>query len=174
MIITIFGNARCVPASEEYETAYELGKELAKHHFTVCNGGYGGIMEASAQGAKAVTGKTIGVVIKSFFSKPNVYLDEIVEKNSLIERMMELIERGDAYIILRGGTGTLLEFAAVWELAHKQIMKEKPIVLLGDFWKPVVQLFENEKSFFNGGTITQYVTEVSSVEACVKLLQEKL
>lgn len=172
MTITIFGNARCISTSDEYETAYKLGKELAKNNFTICNGGYNGIMEASAKGAKEVGGKTIGVVIKSFFSKPNMYLDEIIENKSLIERMMELIERGDAYVILRGGTGTLLELAAVWELEHKRLMKEKPIILLGDFWKPVVQLFENEISFFNDGSITQYIRCVDSLEDCVKYIKE--
>jgi uncharacterized protein (TIGR00725 family) len=50
MIITVYGSSRPKFGEEEYQTAYELGKLLANSGFTVCNGGYGGTMEASAQG----------------------------------------------------------------------------------------------------------------------------
>ncbi|MBS4027089.1 MAG: LOG family protein [Ignavibacteriales bacterium] len=170
MTITIFGNARCIPNSEEYETAFQLGKELAKNNFTICNGGYGGIMEASAKGAKESRGKTIGVVTSVFSREPNPFLDEIIVKTNLIERMMKLIELADAYIVLPGGTGTLLEFAAVWEFVHKQLMKEKPIVVLGNFWMPVIDLFKNSPAFFDDGTITKYICAPKTIEECLTIL----
>ena len=171
-IITVFGNARVLPASEEYETAYQLGCALAKNNFTICNGGYGGIMEASAKGAKDNGGATIGVTVATFSLAHNEFLDEVIVKNSLIERMLKLVETGDAYIILPGGTGTLLEFATVWELEHKKLMEEKPIILLGNFWNPIVQLFENETGFFGEGKITDYVLQHSSANECAKFLKE--
>ena len=51
-VITIFGSSRPVKGDEEYQLAYEVGKQLSLAGFTVCNGGFGGIMEASARGAK--------------------------------------------------------------------------------------------------------------------------
>ena len=52
--------------------------------------------------------------------------------------MQTLIAQGDAYIILPGGTGTLLELSAVWELMSKGFVERRPLVLLGGFWEGVV------------------------------------
>ena len=48
----------------EYQRAVLMGRVLAENGFTVCTGGYGGIMEAVARGAKQVGGKTIAIVAK--------------------------------------------------------------------------------------------------------------
>ena len=174
MTITIFGNARCLENSEEYKTAEQLGKELAKKNFSICNGGYGGIMEASAKGAKEVSGKTVGVVSSIFSRSPNPFLDEVIVEPNLIERMFGLIERGDAYVVLPGGTGTLLELATVWEFEHKQLMLEKPIFVLGNFWKPVITMFDGDDGFFNDKKISAYIHCVSTIEECVERIDNSL
>jgi len=47
---------------------------------------------------------------------------------------------GQAYVVLPGGTGTLLELAKVWELKNKGFLNvRKPIILVGDFWKPLAE-----------------------------------
>jgi predicted Rossmann-fold nucleotide-binding protein len=47
--------------------------------------------------------------------------------------------------VLPGGTGTLLELAKVWELKNKGFIKEdKPIILAGGFWKPLVDLITSD------------------------------
>ena len=47
----------------------------------------------------------------------------------------------DGYVVFSGGTGTLLEFALVWEFKNKGFLKsDKPIILVGEFWKPLVEL----------------------------------
>ena len=43
--ITVFGSAMPLLGDVEYETAYKLGKLLAKNGFNVVSGGYYGIME---------------------------------------------------------------------------------------------------------------------------------
>lgn len=169
-IITIFGSSRPLPGSSEYQTAYQLGKLIAEAGYIVCNGGYGGTMEASARGAIENGGKTIGVVTETFSPIANQYISQTIATKTLIERLMKLIELGDAYIVLKGATGTLLELAAVWELMNKQILKEKPIILLGSFWLPIVDIIKNE--LISEGFIisTKFITAVSSVDECIKLL----
>jgi len=49
-IITIFGSNQPIEGTSDYAVAYELGKRLAERGFTICNGGYGGTMEAAARG----------------------------------------------------------------------------------------------------------------------------
>ncbi len=125
-----------------FKLAEETGKVLAQAGFTIVNGGYGGTMLAAAKGASQAGGKIIGVTCSAFKkSKPNQYITREVLTNSLDKRLDTLIELGQAYIVLPGGTGTLLEFAKVWELKNKGfIEKKKPIILIGKFWNPLIEL----------------------------------
>jgi uncharacterized protein (TIGR00730 family) len=173
-IITVFGSSRPTPGDPEYALAQNLGRELAGAGLTVCNGGYGGIMEASARGAKEAGGKTLAVVSTSFPGRnANRWIDEFVTTHSLVERMMKLVELADGYVILKGGTGTLLEFAAVWEFMNKRVMHEKPILLLGDFWGGVVKTLKEELAWEGLEDCTKYVTVLSTPEQCSRFLREK-
>ena len=138
-IVTIFGTGKAKPCDSSYQLAYETGRVLAESGFTIANGGYGGTMEASAKGASAAGGKTIGVTSSVFTAKANEYISREIGTDSLQQRLDTLIELGIAYIVLPGGTGTLLELAKVWELENKGFLKEsRPIILVGEFWKPLV------------------------------------
>ncbi len=46
-IVTIFGGSRCKQDSPEYKQAVEVGRELASAGYTICTGGYLGVMEAA-------------------------------------------------------------------------------------------------------------------------------
>lgn len=144
--ITIFGTAKARPGDAAYELAYETGKLLAQAGFTVANGGYGGTMLAAAKGASEAGGKTIGVTCSAFEqSRANEFISREIVADSLDERLDTLIKLGQAYVVLAGSTGTLLELAKVWELKNKGfIAAEKPIILVGGFWKPLVDLVISE------------------------------
>ncbi|RMF84369.1 MAG: LOG family protein [Planctomycetota bacterium] len=137
--ISVFGSARPKPGEPEYETAMALGRAIAEQGWTLCNGGYGGTMEAAARGAVDAGGHTIGVTCAAL-RRPgaNRYIRETVRTRDLLERLRTLIERGDGYVVLPGGTGTLAELALVWEMRNKQLFKPmRTIVLLGDYWADV-------------------------------------
>jgi uncharacterized protein (TIGR00730 family) len=173
-IVTVFGSSRPAPGDPEYVLARTLGRELARAGFTVCNGGYGGIMEASSRGAKEAGGETIAVVSRSFAGKrANRWIDEVVTVDSLVDRMVRLVDLAGAYVVLKGGTGTLLEFAAVWEFMNKKIMHEKPIVLLGEFWGGVVDTLKEELTWEGLEDCTKYVTMARTPEECARFLRQK-
>jgi len=54
------------------------------------------------------------------------------------ERLFELIRRADGFVACKGGTGTLVELAVVWEMLNKSVMQSRPFVVLGEFWRPVL------------------------------------
>jgi uncharacterized protein (TIGR00730 family) len=141
-IVTIFGTGRAKPGDSVFVLAHEVGKLLAEADFTIANGGYGGTMLAAAKGAAEAGGKIIGVTCSAFGpGKANEYVTREIITESLDERLDTLIKLGQAYIVLPGGTGTLLELAKVWELKNKGFLKAaKPIILVGGFWKPLVEL----------------------------------
>ncbi len=172
-IVTVFGASRVPPESQEYESALELGRLLASAGFTVCNGGFGGTMEAAAKGASQAGGHTIGVTVGMFGGKANKWIKEEIARASLVERLQKLIELGEAYVILRGGTGTLLELAAVWEFVNKGIMESKPIIVLGSFWNPVIGTLKDELIWEGLGNCTSHVTQAATPRECVELLKKK-
>ena len=139
-VVTVFGSSRAEPGSSLYREAYELGRLLAKHGYVVCNGGYSGTMEAACRGCKEAGGRTIGVTVETFGGlAPNEFLDEEVGTASLFMRLDKLTSLGDAFFILGGGIGTLLEMSLVWNLRIMLIYPDKPIILLGSAWEKALE-----------------------------------
>jgi uncharacterized protein (TIGR00730 family) len=139
-IVTVFGSSRPREGSADYEEARLLGRSLAEHGFAVCSGGYAGVMEAVSRGAKEAGGKTYGVTAEFFSAaKLNAWIDTEIRLKTWEERLFELIRRADGFVACKGGTGTLVELAVVWEMLNKSVMTGKPFAVLGDFWAPVLE-----------------------------------
>ncbi|MHC4743132.1 MAG: LOG family protein [Planctomycetota bacterium] len=144
-IVAVFGTGRAKAGDSAYELAYEVGRELAAAGFTIVNGGYGGTMLAASKGASEAGGKVIGVTCSAFGGKANECVSREIVTESLDERLDMLIRLGEAYIVLPGGTGTLLELAKVWELKNKGFLDGgKAIILVGEFWKPLVGIVASD------------------------------
>jgi uncharacterized protein (TIGR00730 family) len=138
-IVTVFGSSRPREGDLDYEEARVLGRALAKHGFAVCSGGYAGVMEAVSRGAKEAGGKTYGVTAEFFQgAKLNSWIDTEVRMKTWEERLFELIRLAHGFVACKGGTGTLVELAVVWEMLNKSVMGGKPFAVLGDFWQPVL------------------------------------
>jgi uncharacterized protein (TIGR00725 family) len=137
-IVTVFGSSRPAAGDADYQEAFQLGKELGARGFAVCSGGYGGVMEAVSRGAKDAGGKTYGVTAEFFAREANKWIDVEVRMKTWEERLFELIRLGHGFVACKGGTGTLVELAVVWEMLNKSVMEERPFAVLGDFWQPIL------------------------------------
>jgi hypothetical protein len=147
--VTIFGSSLPTEGGPAYENARRLGKLLAENGFAICNGGYGGLMEASARGAREAGGHTIGVTCVAWASPANRFIVEEVRASSFLDRLTTLIERGDAFVVLPGGTGTLAELALVWEMMNKSALAQavggrRPLLVMAPYWQPVIECLEQE------------------------------
>jgi uncharacterized protein (TIGR00725 family) len=138
-VITVFGSSRPKETDADYLQALELGTLLAQHGFAVCSGGYGGVMEAASRGAKQAGGQTYGVTAEFSPRKANEWVNVEIRKKTWEERLFSLIELADGFVACKGGTGTLVELAVVWEMLNKSLIPHKPFAVLGDFWQPVLQ-----------------------------------
>ena len=143
-IISIFGSSIPKQGDKEYETAYELGILLAKKGFDICTGGYQGIMDAISKGANENGAEAIGVTVDLWGAKPSKYLTKQIECKTLFERITKLVEFGDGYVILQGGTGTLLELSVVWEFMNKNLFAVKPTACHSKLWKDIVGIMEKQ------------------------------
>jgi len=138
-VITVFGSSRPHAGDPQYAVAQALGSALAAKGFVVCSGGYGGVMEAVSRGAKESGGRTLGITSAFFRARANPWIDEEISVPAWQDRLFALIDRGHGYVACTGGTGTLVELAVVWEMLNKRAMPSKPLVVLGDFWRPVIE-----------------------------------
>jgi len=153
--VTIFGSSLPGETSTAYAEARRLGHLLAQAGYAVCNGGYQGLMEASARGARDGGGHTVGVTCTLWPRPANPWIVEEVRAASFSERLMTLIERGDAYIALPGGTGTLAELALAWEMMNKRTLSktvggQKPLLAIAPYWQSVITCLEQEAQLGNG------------------------
>lgn len=141
-IVTIFGGSRCGENSEEYREAREVGERLAEAGFTICTGGYLGVMEAASRGAREKGGRVFGILMNEFKKEPNRYLTDKVASQHFYERLQNLITRSVGFVALRGGMGTVTEISLVWNKLQTGVIDRRPIVLLGDCWKQVVNCWQ--------------------------------
>ena len=140
-IVTIFGGSKCGEDSEEYGQALRVGRLLAERGFTICTGGYLGVMEGASRGAHERGGRVLGITMNQFKSEPNRYLTEKVASVHFYERLQNLIERSVGFIALRGGAGTVTELSLVWNKLQTRVIEPRPLVLLGDCWPKVIESF---------------------------------
>ena len=141
-IVTIFGGSKCGANSPEYKEAKELGARLAEAGFTICTGGYLGIMEAASRGAREAGGRVFGIVLNQFKSEPNRYLTDKVASDHFYDRLQNLIMRSVGFVALRGGMGTVSEVSLVWNKLQTGVLVRRPLVLLGDCWRGVVNVWQ--------------------------------
>lgn len=141
-IVTIFGGSKCGHDSPEYLEARKLGRLLAEAGFTICTGGYLGIMEAASRGARDAGGRVFGIVMNQFKSEPNRYLTDKVATNHFYDRLQNLITRSVGFVAFKGGMGTVTEVSLVWNKLQTRVLERRPIVLIGDCWKGVVDAWK--------------------------------
>lgn len=169
-VITVFGSSRAHPGDPEYEAASELGRLLAARGWTLCNGGYSGTMTAAAQAAKDAGGSTIGVTVSIYDQAiSNPWIDRNIVAASLFTRLEHLVSLGEAYVVLKGGIGTLLELAMVWN-AVQSAEAGRPVIVVGEDWADVVRLLQVRLPMHPWEA--QSLTLVASVQEAVDRLDQ--
>src|SRR5438552_10675796 len=138
-IVTIFGGSKCHESDAEYADARHVGQLLADAGYTICTGGYSGVMEAASRGAHERGGRVIGITMTQFDKTPNQYLTEKFRSAAFYEWLQRLITQSVGYIALRGGMGTVTEISLVWNKMQTRVLDPRPLVLLGDCWREVVK-----------------------------------
>lgn len=112
--------------------ARELGLALAQRGLgLVYGGGNVGLMGALADAALAAGGEVIGVIPSALVEREAAHhgLSRLLVVDDLFQRKARMIDLGDAFLTLPGGTGTLDELFEV--LTWSQLgMLARPCVLL--------------------------------------------
>ena len=124
-------------------------------------------MEAVARGCRDAQGYNTGIAIRRSLAKRNPWADAEVQAVSWKERLLKLVEMGDAYIFLDGATGTLNELFFVWEMTNKKLL-HKPILILGKRLHALVRFLKKDVSL----KIPENLCLVTSIPQALTVLKK--
>jgi len=140
--IAVFGSSIPKEGEYEYEFAKRLGYLIGEKGWKVITGGYQGIMDAVSYGCAEAKSEALGVTVKTFSSIPSRWLTKEIKTENIFHRLEKLITLADAYIILPGGTGTLVELSLAWECINKNICFKKPLICYKSGWERIVVIIK--------------------------------
>jgi uncharacterized protein (TIGR00730 family) len=138
--VSVFGSARTVPGSLNYELGVEVGRKLAEAGLAVITGGGPGSMEAANKGAVQGNGVSVGLGIELPFEQGmNQWVDLGINFRYFFARKTMFVKYAQGFIVLPGGLGTLDELFEAMVLVQTHKVTSFPIVLVGTaFWSPML------------------------------------
>ncbi len=125
-------------------------------------------MEAACQGAADEGGTSLGIVVAGQ-GEPNAWLSEAIAVGSLGERLARLRDESDGWIFLPRGLGTMLELVWMAESVAKRLAVARPLVLLGEFWRPTLDTALREAAGSGAQALGSWVRFAKSPGEAVEL-----
>ena len=175
MKVSVFGGSQPREGDPAYRDALRLGRMLAERGHTVLTGGYIGTMEAVSRGACEAGGHVIGVTcadIERWRQIPaNRWVKEEWKRESLLERLRDLIRESDAALALPGGPGTLTEIALMWNMMIVESLHRRPLILIGDGWQSVFDQVFTELAQYSSESQRSLLRFAPDVDTAVPMLE---
>jgi len=140
--VTIFGSARTAPGVYPYDEVKRLAAELAHMGCDIITGGGPGLMQAANEGAISAGApqRSIGVRVELPFEQAvNAFVGEAYEHKTFFSRLHHFMIASDAFVVVPGGIGTLLELSMVWQLLQVRKLHHTPLVVVGKMWEELVE-----------------------------------
>jgi uncharacterized protein (TIGR00730 family) len=141
--VTIFGSARVKPDHAAYAAVRDLAEELARLGCTIVTGGGPGLMQAAnegaARGGAAGDAQSMGIRVDlPFEQEVNPFVEEIFEHRTFFSRLHHFVLASDAFVVVPGGIGTVLELMLIWQLLQVRKLTDTPLILIGAMWPELV------------------------------------
>src|SRR5262249_24100574 len=142
--VTIFGSARLQPATPAYEGVKQLAAELTKMGCDIISGGGPGLMQAANEGALSVEPdalhRSVGIRVElPFEQEVNPFVGQAYEHRTFFSRLHHFMIASDAFVVVPGGIGTLLELSLAWQLLQVRRLYNTPLILVGKMWAELVE-----------------------------------
>ena len=140
--VTIFGSARTEPGNWVYDEVRQLCAGLSAMGCDIVTGGGPGLMEAANRGAsegdELAPTDSIGIRVQLPFEQTvNPFVEQAYEHGTFFTRLHQFVLMSDAYVVVPGGIGTLLEATMIWQLLQVRQL-DVPLVFAGPMWKGLV------------------------------------
>ena len=139
--VTIFGSARAQPGTFVYEEVKRAAVAFASMGCDIVTGGGPGLMQAANEGARTAgaTG-SMGIRVDLPFEQDvNPFVEQAFEHETFFTRLHHFVIVSDAFVVMPGGIGTVLETLMIWQLLQVRHVRGVPLVLVGKMWKGLVE-----------------------------------
>ena len=141
--VTIFGSARLKPGSLAYEGVKQLASDLTEMGCDIMSGGGPGLMQAANEGALSADPKglhrSVGIRVQLPFEQElNPFVGQAYEHRTFFSRLHHFMIISDAFVVVPGGIGTLLELSLAWQLLQVRKLYNTPLILVGKMWFELV------------------------------------
>src|SRR6476661_8799373 len=142
--VTIFGSARLKSGAPAYEAVKQLSAELTEMGCDIVSGGGPGLMQAANEGAHSVASgasqSSVGIRVDlPFEQEVNSFVGQVYEHRTFFSRLHHFMIVSDAFVVVPGGIGTLLEMSLVWQLLQVRKSFNTPLILVGKMWPELVE-----------------------------------
>ena len=142
--MTIFGSARSKPGTFAYDEVKRLAAALAEMGCDIVTGGGPGLMQAANEGAAAVNApernRSVGIRVDlPFEQEVNPFVQEAFEHKTFFSRLHLFVITSDAFVVVPGGIGTVLELMMIWQLLQVKHVEGVPLILVGKMWPELVE-----------------------------------
>ncbi len=146
--VTIFGSARIQPSTFAYDEVKRLAKAITEMGCDVVTGGGPGLMlaanEGAAAGGKGIQNASVGIRVDlPFEQEVNAFVQQAYEHETFFTRLHHFVLTSDAFVVVPGGIGTLLEAAMIWQLLQVRHIKDTPLIFIGKMWTDLVEWVKN-------------------------------
>ena len=139
--VAIFGSARAQPGTFVYEEVRRTAAAFASMGCDIVTGGGPGLMQAANEGAKSAgaTG-SLGIRVELPFEQhANPFVEQAFVHETFFTRLHHFVLASDAFVVVPGGIGTVLEMLMIWQLLQVRHVKDVPLILVGKMWKGLVE-----------------------------------
>jgi uncharacterized protein (TIGR00730 family) len=141
--VTIFGSARAKPGTFAYDEVKRLAAALAEMGCDIVTGGGPGLMQAANEGAAAVgaseRNRSVGIRVElPFEQEVNPFVEQAFEHKTFFTRLHHFVLTSDAFVVVPGGIGTVLELMMIWQLLQVKHVQSTPLILVGKMWPGLV------------------------------------
>jgi uncharacterized protein (TIGR00730 family) len=142
--VTIFGSARTDPGHWAYAAVRDLAAELTRMGCDIVTGGGPGLMRAANEGARLAGAETeaasVGIRVELPFEQDvNPFVSQVFEHRTFFSRLHHFVLVSDAFVVVPGGIGTVLETMMIWQLLQVRKLYNTPLILAGAMWTELVE-----------------------------------
>ena len=172
--VTIFGSARLKPGTPAYNAVKKLAAELTKMGCDIISGGGPGLMRAANEGARSIAPKghkrSVGIRVELPFEQEiNPFVDQAYQHGTFFSRLHHFMIISDAFVVVPGGIGTLLELSLVWQLLQVRRLYNAPLIVVGKMWADLVEW--GRRSMLRKGN--ELASEIDfTIPRCVNTIDE--
>lgn len=139
--VAIFGSARAQPGTFVYDEVKRTAAAFAAMGCDIVTGGGPGLMQAANEGAKSAGAPgSVGIRIElPFEQNANPFVEQAFTHETFFTRLHHFVLASDAFVVVPGGIGTVLEMLMIWQLLQVRHIKDVPLILVGKMWKGLVE-----------------------------------